>query len=158
MDRRVFMALGILAAAAGSPVFAEQVRVASDKGELLHVNRGALIQAIYRVAMSGKASTVGGNALMKLGHNKGEAAQITALTISIARKSRSAANFEMLVDGREVAGVMLDDRERALLSRYSGGNAAGGSVWDGRTWEGSAYAATRLHTKWDGYTWEGSAR
>ena len=39
MDRRVFMALGILAAAAGSPVFAEQVRVASAKGELLHVNR-----------------------------------------------------------------------------------------------------------------------
>ena len=158
MDRRVFMALGILAAAAGSPVFAEQVRVASAKGELLHVNRRALIQAIYHVALSGKASTVGGNALMKLGYNKGEAAQITALTMSIARKSRSAANFEMLVDGREVEGVMLDDRERALLSRYFGGNAAGGTVWDGRTWEGSDYAAARLHTKWDGRTWEGSAR
>lgn len=156
MDRRVFLALGILAAAAGSPAFAEQVRVAGEKGQMLHVNRDALVQAIYRVALSANGSTVGTNALMKLGHNRGEASQITAMAISIARKSGTAENFEMLVSGRQPSGIVLDARERALLSRFAlAGNT--GTVWDGRTWEGSALSAARK-TIWDGRTWEGSAR
>ncbi len=154
MDRRVFLALGILAAAAGSPAFAEQVRVAGEKGKMLHVNRDALIRAIYQVALSKNGSTVGTKALMQLGHNRDEASQTTTLAISIARKSRTAANFKMLVDGRLPDGIVLDARERALLSKFALANHTG-TIWDGRTWEGSALKASK--TIWDGRTWEGSS-
>ena len=162
MDKRVLLALGILAAAAGSPAFAEQVRVASEqvrvageKGKMLHVNRDALIQAIYRVALSPNGSTVGTKCVMKLGHNRDEARQTVEVAISIARKSRTAENFKMLVDGRLPAGIVLDARERALLTQFALANHTG-TIWDGRTWEGSALKASSP-TVWDGRTWEGSS-
>ena len=168
MDRRVFLALGVLAAAAGSPAFAQQVRVAGEKGQMLHVNPTALVRAIYQVAMSRNGAAVGTRALVKLGHNRAEAGQITTLAISIVRKCRSLDAFLMLADGSRPAGVMLDDREVALLRRVGvpRGGAAGARVWEGssgRTWEGSEMIAAprpgdnRPPTIWDGRTWEGSA-
>jgi len=160
VDRRVFLALGVLAAAAGSPAFAEQVRVAGEKGKMLHINRDMLILAIYTVALSRNAQAVGVNALTKLGHNRDEARQMTTLAISIARKSKTAKNFKMLVDGRSSAGIMLDEREMALLRRVGSSTGGEGGIW-GRTWEGSEMIAAprpgRPATVWDGRTWEGSS-
>lgn len=150
MDRRVFLALGVLAAAAGSPAFAEQVRVAGEKGKMLHVNRAALIQAIYRVGLSRNGTSVGTKALTVLGHNRNEAARMAALGVSIVRKSGSPDKFAMLVNGGAAAGVALTGPEMGLLRRVA--SRPGSTIWDGRTWEGSA----SLHTKWDGHTWEGS--
>lgn len=159
MDRRIFLALGVLAAAAGSPAFAEQVRAAREQGGMLHIDRGALVDAIYRVALSRNGAAVGTRALTHLGHNRGEAAQMTRLAIGIARKSGSPESFRMIVDGRLPAGVRLDDRESALLRSVRAGGGSGGP---GRTWEGSAMTAAprpgqgARPTIWDGRTWEGS--
>lgn len=128
---------------------------------MLHVDRSALIDAIYSVALSRNGAAVGVRALTRLGHNREEATQMSRLAISIVRKSGSPENFRMLVDGRRPDGVRLDDRESALLRSVS---ASGGSGGPGRTWEGSALAAAprpgqgAQETIWDGYTWEGSAR
>lgn len=169
MDRRVFLALGVLAAAAGSPAFAAQVRAASEKGQMLHVHPAELVRAIYRVAMSRNGAAVGTAALIKLGHNRTEAAQMTGLAISIVRKCRSLDNLLMLGEGRRPEGVTLDDREMALLRSVGvPRGAAAARTWEGssgRTWEGSELAVSsgtgagddRLHTRWDGRTWEGSS-
>lgn len=172
MDRRVFLALGVLAAAAGSPAFAQQVRTAGEKGQMLHVHPAELVRAIYRVALSRNGVAVGTQALVKLGHNRAEASQMTGLAISIVRKCRSLDNFLRLADGSRPEGVTLDDREMALLRSVGvPRSAAGARSWEGssgRTWEGSEMIAApgagagtsedRLHTRWDGRTWEGSAR
>ena len=169
MDRRVFLALGVLAAAAGSPAFAQQVRTAGEKGQMLHVRPAELIRAIYRVALLRNGAAVGTQALVKLGHNRAEASQMTGLAISIVRKCRSLDNFLRIADGSRPEGVMLDDREIALLRSVGvpRGGAAGARVWEGnsgRTWEGSEMIAAprpgdnRPQTIWDGRTWEGSAR
>lgn len=164
MDRRVFLALGVLAAAAGSPAFAEQVRVAGEKGSMLHVRAADLVRSIYRVGLSRNGQSVGTKALVKLGHNRAEAGQMTTLAISIARKCGSLENFLMLGEGKRAPTVRLDDREMALLRRVGvpRGGPAGARVWEGssgRTWEGSAMVAGKPvgpAAIWDGRTWEGS--
>jgi hypothetical protein len=161
MDRRVFLALGVLAAAAGSEAFAAQVRLAGEKGQMLHVDGGALVKAIYQVALSRDGVAVGTRALTKLGHNPAEARQMTRLAISIVRKCGSYDNFLGLAGGKAPDGVKLDSREMALLRRVGVPRAAAAGTWEGssgRTWEGSALAAPRPGTPgtvWDGRTWEG---
>lgn len=163
MDRRVFLALSVLAAAAGSPAFAEQVRVAGEKGSMLHLHPRALVRSIYRVALSRNGQSVGTKCLVKLGHNRSEAAQMATLTISIARKCGSLENFLKLGSGKPLPDVRLDSREMALLRRVGVGGAAAAGTWEGssgRTWEGSAMVAGKPvgpAAIWDGRTWEGSA-
>ena len=151
MDRRVFVALGIIAAAAGSPALALQVERAQERGQMLHVNRASLLDAIYRIGVADNGASVGAEALVALGHNREEASQMATLAVSIIRKAGSSTNFAMLVDGQRVPGVTLDARETALLRRVSASRGRDG----GRTWEGhSLRAAGGI---WDGRTWEGSA-
>ena len=136
---------------------------------MLHVHPAELVRAIYSVALSSNGAAVGTRALVKLGHTRAEAGQMTRLAISIVRKCRSVENFLTLAGGSRPEGVVLDDREMALLRSVGvpRGGAAGARVWEGssgRTWEGSEMIAAprpgdnRPGTIWDGSTWEGSAR
>ena len=142
MDRRIFVALMTLASAAGvSPVLAEQIRHAEATGDMRHISQDELLRSIYSVSMSPNGARVGAKALVELGHNPQEAAEMTELAISISHKAGSYANFKGLISGDQMGNVQLSAREMALLRSVA---ARGGE-------------AAKLHTKWDGRTWEGSS-
>lgn len=155
MDRRLFLALTTLAAAAASPVLAQQVARAVATGEAHHISRDEVIRALYRTCTGGNMA-LGIKALTELGHAPGEARELASQASSIAKKSMSFENFRMLLlEGRASKDFMLSDRETALIRSLH-------TKWDGRTWEGSAMRAKPRPAKatvgWDGRTWEGSAR
>lgn len=153
----MFLALTTLAsAAAATPGFAEQVRLAAATGNAKHITRDDLLRSVYKVSLSPKGEAVSNKALMELGYNKDEAARLTKLAMDIARMAGSYKGFVAVIDGNAPANVKLSSADTALLRPLvvRGAEAARlHTKWDGYTWEGSS-----IHVKWDGRTWEGSAR
>ena len=159
MDRKLFLALTTLAsAAAATPAFAAEVQRAAATGDVRHISGEPLLRTIYGMSTSPRGAELGKKALVQLGRNPDEAAQMTDLTKSIATKAGSYDHFRTIaMTGKVPKGVMLSARESALLRSIRGHvPQPDAKSWDGdrgRTWEGSD---TMSKIVWNGRTWEGS--
>jgi hypothetical protein len=114
------------------------------------VSREKLLSAVYKVLRARDGAKVTIKALVHLGHNQEESAQITKTARSIALKARSFENFQAVLQGNAPKRVQLSAQETALFRsvvRWGGGAwSPFRTVWDGDTWEGTG-----------GNTWEGSS-
>jgi len=113
------------------------------------VTRDQVLQATYKLALSPNGNHEITWAFTQLGYSAGEASQMAGVTIALASKAGSYANFVGVIDGAKSASVALNAREMALLRTLAmrpgaGGSLAGFKTWtgtSGRTWEGSATRA-----------------
>jgi hypothetical protein len=152
MDRRAFLALLTLASAATtSPAFARQLRLAHATGNMRVVSREKLTRAVYNVLRARDGTKVVTKALVQLGRNKEEAAQIARTARSIALKSGSYRNFNAVLQGNAPTQVQLSAQDTALLRSVT---SQGGlfRVWQGDTWEGHGGNTWEGH---GGNTWQG---
>ena len=159
MDKQLIAALTTLitAAAATSSEAADFPNgmahsQATAVGGVRAYSRENILQSVYKLALSPKGGESIAWAFTQLGYSTGEGSQMAGVTVALASKAGSYANFESVIDGKKSATVNLNAREMALLRSIASRPGAGGTLqtmkaWsgDGRTWEGHASRAVPVN-------------